>query len=188
MAELYTSITLPCTSCNLTFNNIHSYNRHIYGGYYSGRTNSICDCKYEHLEELHNLEEIAIERIDAIYQCVYIDLEQLCTFGNERTPNIPVLIDEYDTCLTGTVMLYNDSLRDHPIISIKPNDLAINMYIFAQLSKRQSDIYYICKNTDGVDLSRIKKMQIPNMPRAQQQEYVNSCSKLYAAFNLIMHG
>lgn len=187
MAELYTPLLLPCNGCKLTFNTIHSYHRHIYGGYYSCRASSICCDKYEHSAQLRELEEIAIERIDDVYPRTYIDLELLCTFGTERTPNTTVLIDDNDTEFTGTVMLYNDSLRDHPIISIEPNDLVLSMYIFEQLSQRQNTIYYMCKNTDMVDLDRIKKIQISNMPRDQQQEYVNRCSKLHAAFNLIMN-
>lgn len=188
-AELYTPLQLPCTSCKLTFNTIWSYHRHIYGGYYSSRTDTRCNCKYDHLEELKDLEELAISRIDKKYPYdTFIDLELLCTFGTNHIYNMPVIIDENDTSLTGTVMLYNDDLKHYPIISIKPNDLTLSTYIFEQLSQRQNDIYYICKNTDTVDLSRVKKMQIPIIPIEQQQEYVNSCGKLHAAFNLIIHG
>ena len=188
-AESYTPLQLPCTECKLTFNTLYSYNRHIYGGYYGGRISNKCSCKYEHLEQLVDLQETAIARIDEKYpDTLMIELGQICVFGNERTNNTIVLIDENDTCLTGTLMLYDDSMRDKPIISIKPNDEYLAMYLFEQLSQQQNAIYYICKNTDMVDLNRIKKMKITVMSITEQQEYINNCSKLHDAFNLIIHG
>ena len=172
MAAEYTPLRLPCADCEITFNTISSYNRHL---------NDICPCVYNHLQPLLELEDIAISNIDEKYPSDMIELGQICTFGNERINNTVVLIDKYNG-LTNTFILYSDNLNDTPVISIKPNDSVLPMYLFERLSAQQGHIY------DITDLNMIKKIEIPIIPIAQQQEYINSCSKLHMAFNLIIHG
>ena len=104
MAAEYIPLQLPCTGCNLTFNTIWSYNRHIYGGYYSSRIDARCNCKYDHLEKLRDLEETAISRIDKNYSYdTFIDLGNICIFGTERIYGMPVIIDENDDKLSNSI-------------------------------------------------------------------------------------